>query len=315
MHIVSSYDYEHHKKAIYFGKAHAYGNGGKLINIYYKHDYDNYMFLMQTPHMKMPYSGLYDDRGNVSIELCGNNTTSDFFAFLTQLETRICKHISKRHDVANKQFISVMRHADEFYPQRLKLRGIPHADLHVFGSKKETLKWSDVHKEESLVCLFVVRHVWISKDVYGMRIQLLQIQKTEPSFAHCLITLFPSHDPYETYRRMQKAGINKDAITHKMRLDGLSQATIDGFFVSSLQQQQQQPQQPPPPPPLRSALLGNIQAGITLKKVLPEDGSSNKRNKVLANVDTDKGFKPPSLDALLSMRAKLKSVTRYEQNI
>jgi hypothetical protein len=297
MRIVTSYDWDNVKPQLCFGKPHAHGKR-HVVCVYNKAATMQDMFLVQTPLMYMPYSGLYDDYGNVSIELCGNNTDM-FFSFINTLQEHVCKHVQKRFDTSNKQFISLIKPPDLFYGQRLKLRGVAYKDLHVFNARKEKQVWSDIHKEEKLVCLIAIRHVWISEQTYGIRAQLLQVLKTEPSFATCVIE---TSDPLDTYHRMKRAGVHSEAIAHKMRLDGVPESTI----VSFTSHQPQKPLIPlaMPQNPLRSALLGAVQAGVTLKKVSDAD----KKTKVLANVDTTNGFKPPSLDALLNMKAKLRSI-------
>jgi len=206
------------------------------------------------------------------------------------------------------------------YPSRLKIRGGSMSEIRIFDIHGQPTEFSALRKEEKIQLLFHINYVWIDAhtNTYGMKINIAQLQKLTPSsFNGPSKFVVPlqnnggeSDERYTTYYRMLKAGITKEAVLHKMRLDGIDSSGFGDPSKSTSTATKPHPSTKPPPlpPPLppRNALLAGISKGITLKSVKAETETGTGKPE---KPRPPKGaFEAPTLDDLLSARKGLRRV-------
>jgi hypothetical protein len=210
------------------------------------------------------------------------------------------------------------------YPSRLKIRGGSMNEIRVFDIDGQPTEFSAIRKEERVQLLFHIKYVWIDThtNTYGIKINIAQLQKLTPSVfngpSKFIVPLQNNDDErdgrYATYYRMLKAGITKEAVLHKMRLDGVDASGFGDFSKSTSTTAKPQPSTAtkpsplPPPLPPRNALLAGIAKGITLKSVKNETETGTGTGKPEKPRPPKGAFEAPSLDALLSAKKGLRRV-------
>jgi hypothetical protein len=264
--------------------------------------------VLQTPKMYLPYSPLYDDKGYVSIDLClFPGEKDDLVRFLSNLYSQLITELERQSPelLTDKTRLEIIKPADSYASDRIKLRNVMVEDIHCFTADKEETKFGSLRRDEPFYCLFLIESLWVYQKWYGLQIDLVQVRTCRPDFGKCLIET--PQNPFEKYSRMKKTGVPQEAISHCMRVDGLSETEITQFFGTFKSTC-------PPPPPLPSslglggkghpvaALLNSLKNGSPLAG-LKKVSSLPKKKKMPSTL-----FQPPSTDDLLSKLKQLKKV-------
>jgi len=224
--------------------------------------------------MYMPYPPLQDDRGNLSMDMCVK-TDESFFEAIEALAAYVQKAIHKR--VVDHQWLGPLRED----PVRLKIRGITSNEIESYDYACKPLPFAKLHKEDSLRLLLHVKYVWIDPQskTYGLKLQPLQIQKVDPPILQgCMF-----QDQHANFYKMLKAGIPKEAIAHKMQLEGIAVPPDLRPPASAISDAAPRRSLPPPPP-----------------RLPPPPPPKQPRTP-------ERAFKPPSIDMLLQAKSGLRS--------
>jgi hypothetical protein len=282
--------------------------------------------------MYMPYASLHDDKGYVSMDFAlwrgdgdgdgdgkGDKRRS-FFDRLDELHTLI---LSKAPELCQGDPISPLRAADGFYPRRLKVRGVVWKELCTFDAMCQEVDRDAIRIEEPLRCLLQLRYVWMNGGMHGIKYQIVQVQTRAPSWKTCLMPPVLAEPPddagFAAYDKMKKAGVQVEAIRHKMVMDGLSEDAIKRW-ASRLPGPSPPPPPPPPPPPSHLvhqhhrplAAPIDLSALLSGKKLLKSvsDSASASALAPAPKKRQSGGYEAPSLNDLLKARGMLRRVIR-----
>jgi hypothetical protein len=260
-----------------------------------------YTLLLQSPLMYMPYASLRDDYGNISLDLClyNDNDPFEFFSFIERtyndVKARIISHILH---LETYTWIPVIKKSAQ-HAQRLKLYAFD-ATLVAFNSVRHTIHHKDIRREDKIRVLIRFKQVCADDVTKTVRIKLdiVQIQSLEPVLNNYLFKdIAPISSELTIYQRMLKSGISKEAVAHKMKLDGCTDTSIETIGNNVLST-----------PPLKQGMAGlmaSLQKG-NLKNTLRPLAAQQP----ICQIAKVTGCEPPSLNDILSALRTLKKTAR-----
>lgn len=251
---------------------------------------DGTALLLQSPMLTMPYTPIRDDIGNFSVDVCMYNAKEAFFDEVDRLcgdlRRRLCTHDPR---LASWSWLGGVREAEGGYERRLRLKGCD-TWIRAFDIHKAPCHFKDIKRDDRFRALVHVRQVVADEGAQAVviRLDLVQVQRMEPVFATLMIAdatpePFPGH--LAKYQRMLKSGVAREAVEHKMTMDGFAQ-DMPLMFGSTKA-----------PPPM-AGLFAVIKSGVSLK--------SAERSVKQQTVQKPEGPKPPTLADILAARGGLR---------
>lgn len=275
---------------------------------------DGGSLVLQSPLLTMPYTPIRDDGGNFSADMCLYNANAvasvaffdDVDRLCAQLKHRLCTHDPR---LTSWSWPGCVREADGGYERRLRLKGCD-AWIHAFDINGAPCHFKDVKRDDRLRALIHVRQVVADEETRTVvvRLDLVQVQRMEPVFSTLVAaaaaaapTPLPEH--LVKYQRMLKSGVAKEAVEHKMTMDGCAH---DAPLLLKPDAACPQPRAPPPPP------LFPPQGLFAAIKGLKRPGSQNQQSKSAAAAahKTPAGPQPPSLADILAAKGGLRPLKK-----
>jgi len=266
--------------------------------------------LIQTPSMYMPYAPLRDDHGNISFDLSlfENKGSIEFYAFLDDMMTRIRGRIIALYAAELDGFVwlPVIRQEEGGYARRIRASSAED-DVVAFDSQGTRIQLARVRRDHRVHALLKPRHVCVDQltRTVRLKIEMIQIQSMDVSAPRdcCIVAPAAAAAPTSIYRKMMKNGVGKDAVAHKMRLDGCSEHDIAALIYGI---NKIHPAPPPPPPPLPKGPL------LLLSAIKGASIANLKKGKDIVKKPSTPGVSPPSLAEILAARHNLRALKKTQ---
>lgn len=290
-----------------------------------KYGKENSSLVVQFDNVHMCYKPTVDIYENISILVqLGQESTS----CMEGLEQHV---YNKIQGTKHKALIASRSLVCNLKPDKCLMRSRNHVDnIACYDKKGGSIKHTVLDSGHAICLIILVDSMWASAECYGYNYKVVQIKSMEDQIVPCF-EMF--HNPLERYERMLRMGVPPAAVMQKMVLESVAEDVRESFAKAHSKPHAAPPppppgRPPPPPPPMgipppppapmavarggsgRPEFLNNIEMGtFKLKKIDKESQELDKRAKILKNVNTDV-FAPPTLDAILNMRSRLKCLDK-----
>jgi len=276
--------------------------------------------LIQSPGCIVPFKYSVYDNKFFSIDLFVKD--AGFKQMIESVEDWIVQRIQRKYaSVVHGRFFvrSLQTTSDSF---KLRLRNQNVDSVLLFDGNRRVVDLRNMERNDQVKAIFQFERLIVDGDTYFFNLKALQFKKSvviDPfTQVECL---FKEDEPpardMTMYRKMMQLGIPRDAVLHKMKMDGLVASDIESFAKPKTTSAPL----PPPPPPLpfqgslkgtaigKPAFLADIQSGnFTLKKSTAKTPTVSSNNpltsRVLKFADTSK--RVPSLQEILDAKNKLR---------
>jgi hypothetical protein len=189
--------------------------------------YDNNDIIIQSPPSILPYKpSIYDD-GYGSIVATYNEAAVDFIDTLKEIETAVLTRIRNKTKYA--LLLESREHHSPISDKRIRYVNTDISQVRVYDLNGKAIQAgiAGLRKDTKITLISHISGLNIRGDRYGLLIKVIQIQVLDVTEVNItipanILTNTEQDDALSVYKRMFKMGIPKEAIEHKMRMDGVT---------------------------------------------------------------------------------------------